>query len=104
MFERGMNMSCYFLIDTYIDEKHGRGLYDDYIAKVKPIVESCGGEYLLRSEKVSSLSPQRTPKRVIVIRFPNREKLEACFGSEQYKTIVFERAESVDARAIIVEE
>ena len=26
-------MSCYFLIDTYIDEKLGRGQYDDYISK-----------------------------------------------------------------------
>lgn len=97
-------MSCYFLIDTYIDEKRGRGLYDDYIAEVKPIVESFGGEYLLRSEKVSSLSPERTPQRVIVIRFPDREKLEACFGSEEYRAIAFERSESVDARAVIVEE
>ena len=71
MFERKAIMSCYFLIDTYFDEKRGRGLYDDYIAKVKPIVESYGGEYIMRSEKVSSLSPQRTPQRVIVIRFPN---------------------------------
>lgn len=99
-----MNMSCYFLIDTYIDEKRGRGLYDDYIKKVKPIIESYGGEYLLRSEKVSSLSPQRTPQRVIVIRFPDREKLEACFHSEEYQAIAFERAENVDARAVIVEE
>ena len=36
-------MSCYFLIDTYIDDKRGRGQYDDYISKVKPIVESFGG-------------------------------------------------------------
>ncbi len=97
-------MSCYFLIDTYIDKERGRGLYDDYINKVKPIVESCGGEYLLRSEKVSSLSPQRTPQRVIVIRFPDRKKMEACFHSEEYKAIAHERAESVDARAVIVEE
>lgn len=97
-------MSCYFLIDTYIDGQKGRGLYDDYINKVKPIVESYGGEYLLRSEKVSSLSTQRTPQRVIVIRFPDRKKLETCFQSEEYKTIAHKRAESVDARAIIVEE
>ena len=36
-------MSCYFMIDTYIDIESGRGQYDDYIAKVKPIVESYGG-------------------------------------------------------------
>ena len=97
-------MSCFFLIDTYIDEERGRGLYDDYIAKVKPIVEGYGSEYLLRSEKVGSLSPQRTPQRVIVICFPDREKLDACFGSEEYKAIAHERTESVDARAVIVEE
>ena len=62
-------MSCYFLIDTYIDEKNGRGLYDDYIRKVKQIVESFGGEYLLRTESITSLNPSRNPQRVIVIRF-----------------------------------
>ena len=43
-------MDCYFIVDTYIDEEKGRGQYDDYIRKVKPIVESFGGEYLARSE------------------------------------------------------
>ena len=44
-------MPCYFIVDTYIDAKKGRGLYDEYIRKVKPIVESFGGEYLVRTEK-----------------------------------------------------
>lgn len=44
-------MSCYFLVDTYIDQEKGRGPYDEYIRKVKPIVESFGGEYLIRTEK-----------------------------------------------------
>ena len=37
-------MACYFMIDIYIDEKTGRGLYDEYIREVKPIVEKFGGE------------------------------------------------------------
>ena len=49
-------MSYYFIVDVYIDESKGRGSYDDYIEKVKPIVESFGGEYLVRSEKVTALS------------------------------------------------
>ena len=36
-------MSCYFMVDTYIDEEKGRGQYDEYIQQVKPIVESFGG-------------------------------------------------------------
>ena len=97
-------MSCYFMVDVYIDENKGRGAYSDYIEKVKPIVESFGGDYLVRSEAVTSLNPQRKPDRVIVIRFPSREKLDACFASEEYRQIMYERADNVDARAIIVGE
>ena len=96
-------MSCYFIVDTYIDENSGRGLYDSYIAKVKPIVERYGGEYLLRSENITPLCPSRNPQRVIIIRFPNRARLEACFASDEYRAIMHERTQSVDARALIAE-
>jgi uncharacterized protein (DUF1330 family) len=96
-------MSCYFIVDVYIDEKKGRGLYDDYIEKVKPIVEGFGGEYLVRTENIVSLSPLRAPERVIVIRFPSREKLDVCFASDEYQKIMHERADHVDARALITE-
>ena len=45
-------MACFFIIDVYIDKSKGRGSYDDYVEKVKPIVESYGGEYLARTETV----------------------------------------------------
>ena len=96
-------MECYFIVDTYIDERKGRGLYDDYIRKVKPIIESFGGEYLVRTEKITSLHPKRNPQRVIMIRFPSRQALDACFASEAYQKIMNERMSSVDARALIVE-
>ena len=97
-------MACFFIVDTYIDKNKGRGFYDDYIEQVKPIVESYGGEYLARSENVTALSPLRKPDRVIIIRFPSREKLDACFSSEEYRHIMHERIDSVDAKAVIVEE
>lgn len=97
-------MACYFIIDTYIDEKTGRGMYDEYIREVKPIIEKFGGEYIVRSEKVTSLHPERTPQRVIVIRFSSRKMLDGCFASEQYLEIRNKRMNSVDARAVIVEE
>ena len=97
-------MACFFIIDVYIDKNKGRGSYDDYIEKVKPIVDSYGGEYLARTENVTALSPLRRPDRVIIIRFPSREKLDACFASDEYRQIMHERIDCVDARALIVEE
>ena len=97
-------MACFFIIDVYIDESKGRGSYDDYIEKVKPIVEKYGGEYIARTENVTSLSPLRKPDRVIIIKFPSREKLDACFASDEYRRIMHERTDSVDARTVIVED
>ena len=97
-------MACFFLVDTYIDKNKGRGSYDDYIEQVKPIVESYGGEYLARSENVTALSPLRKPDRVIIVRFQSREKLDACFASDEYRRIMHDRTDSVDARAVIVED
>lgn len=97
-------MACYFLIDTYIDEKRGRGEYDLYIEAVRPIVEHYGGEYLLRTEQVTGLTEERQPQRIIVIRFPSRAALDACFGSREYLDIAGKRAGWVDARAVIAED
>ena len=97
-------MSCYFLIDTYINKETGRGEYDEYIELVKPIVESYGGEYLARSENIIFLSQSRNPQRVIIIKFPDKKSIQKCFNSEEYKAIMKKRIDSVDARALIVEE
>ena len=97
-------MACFFIVDTYIDKNKGRGSYDDYVEQVKPIVESYGGEYLARSENVTALSPLRKPDRVIIVRFQSREKLDACFASDEYRRIMHDRVDNVDARAVIVEE
>ena len=96
-------MAWYFMVDTYIDKERGRGEYDDYIRQVRPIVEAHGGRYLVRTECVSHLSGERTPQRVIVVRFDTREQLDCCFSSPEYRAVMSKRAESVDSRAIIAE-
>ena len=95
-------MAWYFIVDTYIDNK-GRGEYDEYIEAVKPIVESYGGKYIVRTENILSLSKDRNPQRSIVIRFDQKEEMEDCFSSSEYLAIVAKRKNSVDSRAIIVE-
>mgnify|MGYP001036661178 FL=1 len=96
-------MSWYFMVDTYIDEERGRGEYDEYIRQVMPIVEAHGGRYLVRTERLSHLSGERVPQRVIVIRFDTREQLDGCFSSPEYRAIMSKRVESVDSQAVIAE-
>lgn len=96
-------MAWYFIVDTYINEEKGRGEYDEYINAVKPIVESYGGKYLVRTENLQTLSNERNPQRVIVVRFEDKSYLEACFASDEYREIISKRKNSVDSRAVIAE-
>lgn len=70
---------------------------------MKPIVERFGGRYLVRTENLRSLSPERAPDRAIVIRFDSRERLDACFACGAYQAIMPKRTGSVDSRAMIAE-
>ena len=51
-----------------------------------------------------ALSESRTPNRVILIRFPNKEALDKCFGSNEYISIMHKRTSTVDARAVVINE
>ena len=90
-------MACYFCVDVYFNKDNERNEYDEYIAMVKPIVEAYG-------ENVMALSETRTPNRVILIRFPNKEALDKCFGSKEYISIMHKRTSTVDARAVVINE
>lgn len=94
-------MSCYFIVSVYEDEDR-RENYAEYIKLVKPIVERHGGEYLVRTDVVFSLSDSWKPDRFIVIRFPDRKALDHCFSSKEYVDIMHKRETDVDSRAIIV--
>lgn len=93
----------YFIVTIHSDNIEEINDYQEYIELVKPIVESYGGRYLVRSNKITALQNKWIPDRVIIIEWKTREQLEACFSSEEYRAIAGKRENSVDSRAIIVE-
>lgn len=58
-------MSVYFLIEISIK--------NEYIDKVKPIIEKYKGKYLARGGKITSFSKNWNPERIIIIEFPSLE-------------------------------
>lgn len=93
----------YFIVTIHSDNIEEINDYQEYIELVKPIVESYGGRYLVRSNKITALQNKWIPDRVIIIEWKTGEQLEACFSSEEYRAIAGKRENSVDSRAIIVE-
>ena len=93
----------YFIATTYFEEGKEKGDYLKYIEAVKPIVSKYHGRYIVRSEKVTALSRDWRPNRVIIIEFDTREQLDMCFSSEEYRAIASLRENSVDSKAVIIE-
>ena len=95
-------MPVHFIVSVSIPDPASRVPYDSYISRVRPIVERCGGEYLLRSENIRYVAGEWKPDRVIVIRFPDMSTLQNCFASPEYQEIEKLRLHSVKASAVIV--
>ena len=96
-------MCCYFIASIHTATPQSQSEYRDYIRLVKPIVEQHSGVYLVRTEKLTALGSSWNPDRLIIIRFPDREHLDRCFQSEEYRHIAGKRENSVDSRAVIAE-
>lgn len=96
-------MSAYFIVMISMDEAVDRAPYDSYIALVKPIVERFGGEYLVRTEVIDSLSPGDRPGPDDHHPFSRPGEAECCFASEEYRRIMALRVETVRTKAFIAE-
>lgn len=95
-------MAAYFLVEILgISDPQQ---YKQYIKAVPAIVKKHGGEYILRSSKVSPFIGELAPQRVILIRFKDRQTLEACFNSVEYRQVAPLRERSTMSHAAIIEE
>lgn len=93
----------YFVATIHFEKGKAKKEYLDYIKAVQPIVDKYHGRYIVRSEKITLLSAEWSPNRVIIIEFDTKEQLEQCFSSQEYKQIAVLRENSVDSKAIIIE-
>ena len=78
-------MTAYLIVDTkIIDQK----AYEDYKIRAKPIVESYGGEYIVRGGKTTVLENELwTPTRLVVVKFPSREAAESFLSCDEYAPV-----------------
>ena len=95
-------MPAYFLVE--ILEIFDAPKYGEYVAGVKDIVEKAGGEYIIRTDRVSPFFGASCPVRVILVKFRDKESLEKCFCCEDYMKIAPLREGSTKARAFVIEQ
>ena len=93
-------MSGYVI--SNIDVKNPEA-YEEYIDKVKPIVEKFGGEYLVRAGEYKVIDGEWKYPRTIIIKFSSYEKALEWYNSEEYQPVKPIRLANSVANGIIIQ-
>lgn len=87
-------MTAFLVVDTLLTDP---ALYEEYKLLAKPLVEQFGGEYLARGGQLSvKENTLWTPTRVVLIKFPSSEQLNAFYHSEEYQKVLSIGLKSAD--------
>ncbi len=93
-------MSAYAIFDVEI---YDLPRYQEFMAKVKPVIESCGGKYLARGGAHKVYEGDWIPRRIVLFEFPSMEALEAFYYSDVYQGLKSIRDECSSGRVVSVE-
>jgi uncharacterized protein (DUF1330 family) len=78
-------MAAYLLVDTDISDPEA---YERYKELARPTVEAYGGEYLARGGALDVFEEDLwSPRRLVIIRFPDRAAARAWAESPEYAPI-----------------
>ena len=63
-------------------------LFDDYLAKVVPMVERFGGRYLTKPGSHVILEGDWKPNRVVIIEFPDIASIKNWYQAPEYQPLI----------------
>jgi uncharacterized protein (DUF1330 family) len=88
------NMPAYLVVEHTITEP---AKFEEYRAKVGPIIAKHGGRYLTKggSHKLLETS-RRPPDRVMIVEFPDMAALNAFYTAPEYQPLITLRQSAVD--------
>ena len=80
-----MAQPIYLVVDVKIDDAEAYGKYKE---KVKPLIESYGGEYLSRGGEINVLENELwEPTRMVLVKFPDKESAINWYNCEEYQAL-----------------
>ena len=93
-------MSTYLIAEVNLKKPES---YSEYLSKVPKIISKYNGKYLVRGGKISHHEGKWKPKRMVIVKFPNRAKALAFYNSEEYKKFKTIRNKVADSNLIFVD-
>jgi uncharacterized protein (DUF1330 family) len=99
-FGTGTHMPAYYIGEHKISNV---ALFDDYLAKVVPMIERFGGRYLTKAGSHEILEGGWRPNRVVIIEFPDIASIKNWYRAPEYQPLIALRRSSATDVMIMVE-
>jgi len=93
-------MAAYVIVDIEVTDPER---YAAYIKAAPPTIEAYGGRYLVRGGHVDVLEGDWSPKRFVVLEFPDAGRARAWCSSKEYAGPKALRQAGAKARMILVD-
>jgi uncharacterized protein (DUF1330 family) len=93
-------MSAYVVVDIDVHDHSG---YEQYKKAVNASIETYGGRYLVRGGQVETVEGTWTPRRFVVVEFPDAQRAKAWWESPEYAKPKALRQATARTEMILVE-
>jgi uncharacterized protein (DUF1330 family) len=74
-------MSAYVVVDVEVTDPEG---FEQYRSQVPASIARYGGRYIVRGGQAQTLEGSWSPKRVVILEFPDRAAATAWWSSQEY--------------------
>jgi uncharacterized protein (DUF1330 family) len=93
-------MPAYVVVDVSV---HDPVRYEEYRKTVAPTLQAYGGRFLARGGKVDVLEGSWSPKRMVIVEFPDAATAKKWWSSAEYANPKAVRQSASDTNMVIVE-
>lgn len=92
-------MSAYLIVEIDIFDPAG---FAEYRKAVVPLVEKYGGKYVAVDDQIETLKGDWSPKRIVMIEFPSKERAKGWLGCDEYREPCKIRKQTANTKMILV--
>ena len=93
-------MAAYLVADVEVTDPAG---YEEYKRQAPATIAAHGGRYLTRGGARDVLEGDWTPKRVVILEFPNMAKLKGWYDSAEYRPLRQIRERTTRSSVVVIE-
>ncbi len=84
-------------------EVHDTAGFEEYRARVVPVVAAYGGRYLVRGGALETLEGVEQKRRLVILEFPSMDAAQSFYHSAEYAPVLQRRLDSAVSDIVLVE-